>query len=133
MFLIIAYVLATRNNAVTFLLGLSHERAIAWHGMAAAAAVGLALYHGLIEQLSWGGNEDAEEDDLGSYFVTGERRSIPAGLDCACGIARAFAYSLRDRNHHFTPPWRQAAPLSPALLTMPLSPPCTVQAGSALG
>eukprot|EP00198_Chlamydomonas_reinhardtii_P002520 XP_001691856.1 respiratory burst oxidase [Chlamydomonas reinhardtii] len=71
MFLIIAYVLATRNNAVTFLLGLSHERAIAWHGMSASAAVGLALYHGLIEQLSWGGNEDAEEDDLGSYFVTG--------------------------------------------------------------
>ncbi|KAG2448227.1 hypothetical protein HYH02_006812 [Chlamydomonas schloesseri] len=73
-FLIAAYVLASRNNAVTFLLGLSHERAIAWHGLAAAGAVALALYHGLIEQLGWGAaGEDSEtiDDDFDSYVLTG--------------------------------------------------------------
>ncbi|KAG2442455.1 hypothetical protein HXX76_002541 [Chlamydomonas incerta] len=78
-FLIIAYVLATRNNAVTFLFGLSHERAIAWHGLAAAAGTGLALYHGLIEQLGWGetvddtaaADDSSSADDLESYNLTG--------------------------------------------------------------
>ncbi|PNW85477.1 hypothetical protein CHLRE_03g188300v5 [Chlamydomonas reinhardtii] len=70
-FLIIAYVLATRNNAVTFLLGLSHERAIAWHGLAAAAAVGLALYHGLIEEYVDPGKRGKERAEHKFYFVTG--------------------------------------------------------------
>lgn len=51
-FLALGVALAGRNNVLTFLLGLSHERAIWWHGLCVAAAVGTGLYHGLIEQLN---------------------------------------------------------------------------------
>ncbi|KAG2442457.1 hypothetical protein HXX76_002543 [Chlamydomonas incerta] len=98
-FLIIAYVLATRNNAVTFLFGLSHERAIAWHGLAAAAAVGLALYHGLIEEYVDPGKQGAARAEHKFYFVTGW---IGFGLMAALVVTSAS----RLVRHYFFNTWQ---------------------------
>lgn len=43
--LIAAVLLASRNTLITFLLGLSHERAIVWHGFTSLLALLLGLYH----------------------------------------------------------------------------------------
>lgn len=43
--------LVGRNNIMTFALGLSHERAVWWHGLAMGLATGLSLYHGVTEHL----------------------------------------------------------------------------------
>ncbi|KAG2498204.1 hypothetical protein HYH03_003957 [Edaphochlamys debaryana] len=61
-----------RNSLATFLLGLSHERAIWWHALAAILATGLALYHGLIEQL--GKDEGEGEDHDGDHHHHHRRR-----------------------------------------------------------
>lgn len=43
--LMVTMLLASRNSLLTFLLGLSHERALAWHGFMAVVATLLSLYH----------------------------------------------------------------------------------------
>lgn len=50
-YLAVAFALAGRNNLLTFLLGVSHERALFFHGVTATAATGLSLYHGIVSQL----------------------------------------------------------------------------------
>ncbi|KAG2483535.1 hypothetical protein HYH03_017639 [Edaphochlamys debaryana] len=103
-YLIGAYILAMRNSPVTFLLGLSHERGIAWHGLAAVLATGLALYHGLIEQLDAGkdegdgasadqGDEEGEDDGRDPYhLITGW---VGFGLMAALVLTSASRRLLR--------------------------------------
>lgn len=49
--LVLGVAMAGRNNVFTVAFGLSHERAVWWHGMAMGAAICLSLYHGLVEHL----------------------------------------------------------------------------------
>lgn len=51
-YLLATYLLSMRNSVLTFLLGLSHERAVRWHAACAVLATAVTLQHGLVEHLA---------------------------------------------------------------------------------